>query len=62
MREDHNVIHGAWRDEGVLEDVDSMTRSTQALREAKRQRVYLKHYYRNIRAVPWQRHDLIACC
>ena len=39
--EDHNVIHGAWRDEGVLEDVASVTGPTQASREAKMQRVYL---------------------
>jgi len=53
--EDHNVIRGAWRDEGVLQDVASVTGPTQASREAKRQRVYLKHYYNNIGAVPWQR-------
>ena len=56
--EDHNVIRGVWRDEGILEDVASVTGTTQTSREAKRQRVYLKHYYSNIRAVPWQR-DMI---
>ena len=39
--EDHNVIRGAWRDEGVLADVASMTVPTQASREAKAQRVYI---------------------
>ena len=56
--DDHQVIHGVWRDEGVLEDVRTVTGPTQASREAKRQRVYLKHYYSNIGAVPWQR-DMI---
>ena len=56
--EDHNVIRGTWRDDGVLQDVASMTGPTQASREAKRQRVYLKHYYSNIGAVSWQR-DMI---
>ena len=41
--EDDNIICGAWRDEGVLADVASVTRPTQASREAKAQRVYLKH-------------------
>ena len=36
---ENHVIHGAWRDEGVLEDVASVTRPTQASREATRQRV-----------------------
>ena len=55
--EDHNVIRGAWRDEGVLADLASVRGPTQASREAK-ERVYLKHYYNNVGAVPWQR-DMI---
>ena len=55
--EDH-VIHRAWRDEGVLADLASVTRPTQASREAKAQRVYLKYYYSTIGSVPWQR-DMI---
>ena len=35
--EDHNVIPGAWRDEGVLADLASVTGPTQASREAKAQ-------------------------
>ena len=56
--EEPNIIRGAWRADCVLEDVQSMTGPTQASMEAKRQRVYLKHYYSNIGAVPWQR-DMI---
>ena len=56
--EDHNIIGGAWRDECVLADVVSKTRPTQASREAKAQRVYLKQYYSNIGAAPRQR-DMI---
>ena len=56
--DDHQVIRGAWRDEGVLEDVCSVTGPTQASRQATRQRVYLKQYYSNIGAVPRQR-DMI---
>ena len=44
----HQVIHGAWRDEGFLQDVHKVTGPTQATRQAERQRVYLKHYYSNI--------------
>ena len=51
---DHQVVPGTWRSEGVLEDVRHVKAPTQATLEAKRQRVYLKHYYNNIGAVPWQ--------
>ena len=54
--DDDNIIHRAWGDLGVLEVVASVAGPTQASREAKRQRVYLKHYYSNIGAVPWQRY------
>ena len=52
---DHQVVPGAWRDERVLEEVRNVRAPSQAAREAKEVRVYLKHYYNNIGAVPWQR-------
>lgn len=56
--EEHQLIPGAWRNQGVLDDVANVTAPTQASREAKRQRVYLKHYYSTVGAVSWQR-DMI---
>ena len=56
--DDHQVIRGALRDEGLPQDVRDVTGPNAATREAKKQRVYLKHYYNDIWAVPWQR-DMI---
>ena len=50
--DDHQIIRGAWRHEGVLQDMNNVTGPTQASRDGKKQRVYLKHYYNNIGAVP----------
>ena len=51
---DHQVVPGAWRAEGVLREVRNVTGPTFATREAKKVRVYLKHYYNNIGSVHWQ--------
>jgi hypothetical protein len=56
--DNHQLVPGAWRDEGVLQDVQAVRGPTRAAKEAKQQRVYLKHYMNNIGAVPWQR-DMI---
>jgi hypothetical protein len=53
--DDHQVVPGAWRDDRVLQEVRDVRGPTVAAREAKEVRVYLKHYYNNIGAVPWQR-------
>ena len=56
--DDHQVVPGAWRDETVFQDVRNVTGPNVATREAKRKRIYYKHYVNNIGAVPWQR-DMI---
>jgi hypothetical protein len=53
--EDRRVIPGAWRDEGVLREVEAMRGPTRAAKAAKQQHIYLKHYVNTIGAVPWQR-------
>jgi hypothetical protein len=52
---DHNLIPGAWREEGVLREVEAVRGGNRATRQAKQQRIYLKHYLNTIGAVPWQR-------
>lgn len=51
---DHNVIPGAWRGNDVLQDVQFSQGGNTATREAKQMRVYLKQYYNQVGAVPWQ--------
>ncbi len=52
--EDHNIIPGAWRQEGMLEELQRIG-GNRMTREAKRQREYLKHYYVSPAGrVPWQ--------
>jgi hypothetical protein len=53
---DHQVIPGAWRNQAVLEDVRNVQGGKLVTREAKQQRVYLKHYYNNVGRLPWQDH------
>jgi len=53
---DNEFQGGAWRDLGVMADMDDArrmggNRDTQA---AKMQRIYLKHYVNTVGAVPWQ--------
>ena len=52
---DHNVIPGAWRQHGNLQDVPQPggPRNT-GTRQAKDQRLYLTNYFLNRGAVPWQ--------
>ena len=52
------AIPGAWRDPRVMEEVNAVRGPTREAKEAKQQRVYLKHYVNNIGAVAWQR-DMI---
>jgi hypothetical protein len=53
--QDHELIPGAWRDDVVLQEVGAVKGPTRDAKEAKQQRVYLKHYVNNIGSVPWQR-------
>jgi len=51
----HQVIPGAWRDDAHLDDMDIQRGGNFTTREAKKQRLYLKHYYNSpVGAVPWQ--------
>lgn len=56
-REDdgHNLIPGSWREGAVLDDMEERLAGNQTTRDAKRQRLYLKHYYNGASgSVPWQ--------
>jgi hypothetical protein len=44
----------AWRDECDLTDIQAIPRGNTMSNNAKRQRLYLKHYYNSIGAVDWQ--------
>jgi hypothetical protein len=44
----------AWRDECDLTDIQAIPRGNTMSNNAKRQRLYLKHYYNSIGAVEWQ--------
>jgi hypothetical protein len=50
----HELIPGAWRHEGVMQEVYGVQGGNSGTREAKQQRIYLKHYYSIVGAVPWQ--------
>ena len=46
---------GAWRGEGVLEDVEREGRGPRASKKAKQTRAYLRHYYNSpAGSVRWQ--------
>ncbi|XP_060561924.1 putative nuclease HARBI1 [Ruditapes philippinarum] len=50
-----DVVPGAWRNVGVLDDVNDVARGPRGTREGKQLRVYLKHYYcSDVGRVPWQ--------
>ena len=56
-REDalHNVIPGAWRQEGEMDDAVGFGRAGRELEMAKKQRNYLKEYYNSsVGRVEWQ--------
>ncbi len=50
---DMQLIPGAWRDEGVMRDIDNVQGGNVATK-AQEQRVYLKHYYNTVDSVSWQ--------
>lgn len=51
----HNVAPGAWRQDRPMLDLHALRGGNYTTREAKRQRLYLKHYYSHpVGAVPWQ--------
>lgn len=54
--QDHNLIPGVWRKHKVLEKCQVIRGGNWGAKEAKRQRVYLKHYYNGIGAREWQQH------
>lgn len=57
--EHHNLIPGAWRNDVNLLDMNQRQGGNRDTREAKRQRLYLKHYINSPRgSVPWQEHRL----
>ncbi|XP_053391958.1 putative nuclease HARBI1 [Mercenaria mercenaria] len=53
--EDHNLVPGAWRNYVNLEDMENIRGGNVDGREAKQQRIYLKHYMNSpAGSVPWQ--------
>ena len=53
--DDGQVIPGAWRDAGVMREVEDVGRAPRENREGKQLRTYLKHYYcSEVGSVPWQ--------
>lgn len=49
------IVPGAWRDAGVLREMEEVGRGPRASANGKRLRTYLKHYYNsNVGRVPWQ--------
>lgn len=49
------IIPGAWRNAGVLAEMDAVGRGPRQTREGKELRVYLKNYYcSEAGSVPWQ--------
>lgn len=56
-REDdqHRLIPGAWRDAGVMQEVEQEGRGPRQTADGKRQRAYLKRYFNSpAGSVPWQ--------
>lgn len=52
---------GAWRDVGVMAEVEAEGRGPRMNRAGKETRAYLKHYYCSpVGAVPWQEQALNA--
>jgi hypothetical protein len=56
-REDHQVVPGAWREEGILQEMNNVGGTT-VTKGGKRQRILLKHYVNTFGAVPWQQNML----
>ena len=55
----HRVIPGQWRQVVCLQDIEDVAGSNRDIQVAKRQRLYLKHYfYDPVGAMAWQR-DMI---
>ena len=57
--DNHRVIPGQWRQGACLQDIEDVTGGNRDTQVAKRQRLYLKHYYNApVGATAWQR-DMI---
>lgn len=53
--ENHEVIPGFWRNGANLDDMEQIRGGNYSTTVAKKQRLYLKHYYNSpAGAVPWQ--------
>ena len=57
--DNHRVIPGQWRQGACLQDIEDVDGGNRDTQVAKRQRLYLKHYYNTaVGATAWQR-DMI---
>ena len=54
--DNHRVIPGQWRQGACLQDIEDVAGGSRDAQVAKRQRLYLKHYYNvPVGAMAWQR-------
>jgi hypothetical protein len=56
--ENHELVPGEWRHEGVMHEMDQVAGATVVNKEAKKQRIYLKHYLNTVGAVAWQEQQI----
>lgn len=56
--DNHELLPGEWRQEGVMHEMDQVAGPTLVNRRAKKQRIYLKNYVNTVAAVPWQRQQI----
>ena len=55
----HKLVHGQWRQSVKLQDMEEVTAGNRDTQMAKKQRLYLKHYYNSPEgATAWQ-NDMI---
>ena len=59
--EDHHIIPGAWREEGSLTDMEEVVGGNRETRQARQQRMLMKHYFSSsVGSVPWQMDRVMA--
>ena len=53
--DEHRIIPGSWRQDGSLGDMEEVSGGNREAKEARKQRLYLKHYYNSaVGSVSWQ--------
>lgn len=58
---DHHIILGAWHNEGSLADMEEVVDGNCESRQARQQRMLMKHYLNSsVGSVPWQMDCIMA--